>query len=323
MLSGLTAGTYPSEAIADRQRAAAAAKRRELETRLTGNRTPVGTEGSRAATEGSRPDTDKGEESDEGSGTEDEVEEVRPAENSDPTGGMKTVLSLLRDMQASQQKLQKDVQKLKTKRRDTSQGRREPDLMKELRVAIGGGPPPDDDDSPSDSDWEDDEYRRGQRREGTGKRRENERFWAAVADQPFPEQTLLVDTLEGEMMLRKALTNYPTVAAWVEARQLGGLRNKRGAATLAKIVDCIISSVGVLRAKNELAVEVSLRRLTAVVMADKTGNWDAARELEEDQGDLISESMRRKLHKSAKLRKDLASSTKSKSALQKQGDGDD
>ena len=322
VLSGLTSGTYPSEAIADRQRAATLAKRRELETRLTGDRTLGDTEGSRAATEGSLPGTDKEEESDEGSGTDDEVEEVRLSDSSDPKRSMKKVLSMLRDMQASQQKLRRDVQKLKTKRRDTSKGRSELDLMKELRAAIGGGPPPDDDDSPSESDWEDDEYRRERRREGTGKRRENERFWATVADQPFLEQTLLVDTLEGEMKLRKALTNYPTVSAWVEARQLGALRNKREAATLGKLLDCIISSIGVLRAKNELAVEVSLRRLTAVLMADKTGNWDAVRQLEEDHEDLISKSMRRKLHKSAKLRKELASSKKSKSALRKQGDGD-
>lgn len=51
-----------------------------------------------------------------------------------------------------------------------------------------------------------------------------------------------------------------------------------------------------MRAKNELAVEVPIRRIAAVTMADKTGNWDGAKELEDHHEDLVSESVRRKLH---------------------------
>lgn len=142
-----------------------------------------------------------------------------------------------------------------------------------------------------------------------------------MAKQPFPEQFLMVERLQGEDMLRKSLTNYHTVSAWLEARQVGGIRNRRESATLGKIVDCLISTLGVMRAKHDLAGEVALRRLAAVTIAGKSGNWEAARELEEDHYDLVSETVRRKLHNSAKLCKELAGKTKF--ALRKQGDGDE
>ncbi|KAI0556904.1 hypothetical protein FGB62_378g02 [Gracilaria domingensis] len=173
-----------------------------------------------------------------------------------------------------------------------------------------------DPDSDEDSSDEECSVKSGERR----LKNSNARFFATFAKRPFPEQTMLVNSFEGPNMLRETLTNYSTVTASVDSRQLIGSRNKREAITLAKVVHCLISSLGVLRAKDELAVELLMRRLAAVNIADKTNSWDAARELEEDVDDLLSEAHRRKLHKSAKLRKEL-SSKKDKSALsKKQGD---
>ena len=65
---------------------------------------------------------------------------------------------------------------------------------------------------------------------------------------------MAVDRLQGEEMLQKALKILPKVSAWLEARQLGRMRNRRETSALAKFIDCIISSPDILRAKDELAV---------------------------------------------------------------------
>lgn len=83
---------------------------------------------------------------------------------------------------------------------------------------------------------------------------------------------------------------------------LSGSRNKCEAATLAKILDCITSSLGLMGAKNEPAVKLAIQRLAAVTMSDTHENLSAARDLEEEQDDLLSATHRRKLHKSPKLR---------------------
>lgn len=98
----------------------------------------------------------------------------------------------------------------------------------------------------------------------------NIRFFKKLTRWSFPDQAVLVDSPKGEIMLRKALKNYPTVSAWTAARNLSGNPNKNEAATLAKIIDCMISSLVVIRAKDEPAIELAIRPLAALVMANRT-----------------------------------------------------
>eukprot|EP00737_Agarophyton_chilense_P005101 gb/GEZJ01007155.1/.p2 GENE.gb/GEZJ01007155.1/~~gb/GEZJ01007155.1/.p2 ORF type:complete len:121 (-),score=10.72 gb/GEZJ01007155.1/:48-410(-) len=104
-------------------------------------------------------------------------------------------------------------------------------------------------------------------------------------------------------MLRKALINYLTVSTLVEARLWMGNRNRREAATLARVIECFISSLGVMSAKNKFAVELPIRGLAAETIIDKTGNWEAVRELEEELHHLKNKLRKSKFHNSTKLRK--------------------
>lgn len=72
-----------------------------------------------------------------------------------------------------------------------------------------------------------------------------------------------------------------------------GSRNEGEAATLAKIIDCIDISKGVMRAKDEPVMELAIRHLAAV-MTDRTGTWSVAHVLEEEQDDLVSKTDRRR-----------------------------
>ncbi|CAN8064469.1 unnamed protein product [Agarophyton chilense] len=125
-------------------------------------------------------------------------------------------------------------------------------------------------------------------------------------------------SLEEKDMLCKVVTNYLTVSAWTEARHLTGFWNRWEAATSARFIDCLIKLLGFMRSKNELAVKLALRSLAVVTMGDKAGNWEATRELEEEQENFISELVNRKLHKSAKLCNEFR---KDKYVVPKQGDG--
>lgn len=133
----------------------------------------------------------------------------------------------------------------------------------------------------SNSDSEEEEVTSKSHKRGS-KWHKNKKLWATLVEQPFSEHFVMVETLQGEEMLWKALKNHHKISGWLEARQLGGIQNRRKAATLAKILDCLISTMGVLRAKDELAVEFALRRLAAVKMTDKNGKEEAAREVEEE-----------------------------------------
>ncbi|CAN8063814.1 unnamed protein product [Agarophyton chilense] len=268
---------------------------------------PGGSSGSKR-----QKDTDEEDESGDEYSDRSEAEEApKTLKEPESLGAILLVISAVQKGQAKMLKkqgaLEGEIKRLKGKQR--SCGR---DLAKDLDRALaeGGFDGPDFGGSSSGSEPEADTD------VATSENKKiNKKFFEKFAARPFPEQSLQVDLLLGENMLRKALTNYPTVSAWVEAQRLTNLRSKREAASLAKIVDCIIGSFGIMRARRELAVEVALRRLAAVIMAENSGNWDAARELEEDDNELVPEKYRRRLHKSAKLRRELAGrSRKDKSA---------
>ncbi|KAI0560193.1 hypothetical protein FGB62_122g059 [Gracilaria domingensis] len=219
---------------------------------------------------------------------------------------------LLASLREDQFSLREFIKKLKKK-----QKKRAKDLFEDVERARKGGTSNGLTDTDSDEDSSNEE--RSVKYDERRLKKSNALFFAKFAKRPFPDPTMLVDSFEGPNMLRKALTNYPTVTPSVDSRQLIGSRNKREAVTLAKAVDCLISYLGVLRAKDELAVELLMRRLAAVNIADKTNSWDAARELDEDVDNLLSKTHRRKLHKSAKLRKELSSKNDKSDLSKEQG----
>ena len=134
----------------------------------------------------------------------------------------------------------------------------------------------------------------------------DKKFWRDFMKVPFPVQTLRYDSSEGGSMLRRALTNYPTVSAYVESKVLKQLRNQREAQVLGRSVDCLIDEFGIMKAKDSKAVEVLMRRLAAILMAERTGSWEAAEELVREDNDLLDERTMKRIRKSAKLQKELA-----------------
>lgn len=140
------------------------------------------------------------------------------------------------------------------------------------------------------------------------RRDSDRRFWRDFREVPFPRQRLQADSREGARMLRRALTDYRTVSQFVEARRYRFGRNGREAYTLARVVDATIDSLGIMRAKDELSVEIAIRRLTAILVFEETGSWETAEEIEAVGAvDLMDDRMRRKVQRSAKLRREFRS----------------
>ena len=106
-------------------------------------------------------------------------------------------------------------------------------------------------------------------------------------------------------MLRWALTSHPTMTVSAETRNFKQLRNSKESKILARTVDILIDEVSILAAKDPKAVEVLMRRLAALLRADRTGAWEAANELSEEETVLLDERQRRCIQKSARLNKNF------------------
>lgn len=74
-------------------------------------------------------------------------------------------------------------------------------------------------------------------------KKSNRRFLEKYTRRTLPNHAVLVDSLEGENILRKGERNYLTVSAWTGAWHLGGSLNKIKATKLAKVVGCITRSL--------------------------------------------------------------------------------
>lgn len=183
-------------------------------------------------------------------------------------------------------------------------------------------PDPDSEPSSSSSDSSSDESRRKKRRSKAKKKRKSAKFWTRFKKTPFPVQSLGFSDRIAQTALQRALTNHQTVSAYIESKPFKHARNKREAMNLAKAIDCAIYSLGIDEAKKQMFMEVLLRRLAAITTAERTGNWDAARELEDEGDEMLDDAQRRHLQKAAKLRKEFYRPTKPNSALQDKEQGD-
>ena len=88
-------------------------------------------------------------------------------------------------------------------------------------------------------------------------------------------------------MQQRALTNPPTVTAFAESKKFRQLRNSMESKIVARSIDCLIDEVGIVVAKDSKVVEVLMGSLAALLHADRTGTWEAANELVEEEDDLF------------------------------------
>ena len=104
-------------------------------------------------------------------------------------------------------------------------------------------------------------------------------------------------------MLRAALTGYATVKAYVEAQEWKKPRNGIECITLARALDCMIEEFGVRGVLESQAMEVLIRRLGAVSIADGSSSWEVADELCVERRGLIDSRLQNRLQKKVKARR--------------------
>ena len=242
-------------------------------------------------------------------------------ESSQAPAGTSEILSMLKQIQESQAAMERRVGNIEQGRqRSMRKSGERRTLGAFLEEASGGkirgrsGRQRDlSDESDGGNDSESDSVEEVPIREVSHKAR----FWANFKKIPFPVQTLRYERMEGEKMLRRALTNHPTVSAYVDSKVFKQLRNSKESRVLARSIDCMIDEFGIDKVKNSQAAEVLMRRLAAILLAERTGSWEAADELVSEDTDLLDDILKKRIRKSAKLAKEFA---KKKSAREADGE---
>ena len=84
------------------------------------------------------------------------------------------------------------------------------------------------------------------------------------------------------------------------------MRNGKESRVIAQVADCMIDDFIVTYVKQIQAVEFLMWRLVAIMLADIAGTWDAADELFCEYTDQLDESLKKRIHKSAKLSKEFS-----------------
>ena len=258
--------------------------------------------------------------------------EPAPMQTRGRSGDNDALRQILAGMKAMETRVNKRLTALEKKSSKTGG-----DLRKLLPVDAGGDPDSSDDESSED----DENYsRRSKKADGAGKkktrkgrRRSKSRrrkkkkyassssesegdsstddddsedvFWDGMAKSSFRGPTLTTKRKEGEEMLKRALENYPTITAYVESLNLKVKRNLHEAMTLARVLDFNIAELGILKTKELGSTHVTIRRIGAISMADRTGNWNVACEIEDSPMDLLSTKQQRQILSAAKAKKAL------------------
>ena len=225
------------------------------------------------------------------------------------------IMQLLRDIQKGQKDMDKRMSCLERGERPRPQ--RDELLSSVLHRASGGQirarhrRTRDNEDAESEDYGEESDYEEQARRR---ERSRNSRFWRDFEQVRFPVQTLRYEKRVGEKLLRRALECHPTVAAYIGDKVFRQVRNGKESRVIARAVDCMIDDFGVTDVRQSQATEVLMRRLAAIMLADKTGTWDAADELVTEDSDLLDESLKKRIHKSAKLSKEFSKKKPAKEA---------
>jgi hypothetical protein len=85
------------------------------------------------------------------------------------------------------------------------------------------------------------------------------------------------------------LAQAQNLSAFVATTRFITRRNKREAQVLARAIDFIVDQLGMAAVSKLDAMEILLRRLAAVLYAEKTGDWDTAKWFEEQPDGVVVE----------------------------------
>ena len=131
---------------------------------------------------------------------------------------------------------------------------------------------------------------------------DNEEFWELFREVPFKTPVLRVDELVGENMLRLALTNHPSVSAYVESiAWKERSRNKYEATKLARMMDFNIGELGIDCVRRMGSTEIAMRRLSALQVAERQGGWTLATHIDESVSGLLTARQQRHMLAAANL----------------------
>lgn len=132
---------------------------------------------------------------------------------------------------------------------------------------------------------------------------DTEECWEAWTEVPFRGPTLTVKREESDMMLRRALENYPSASAYIESLSFKQNRNKEESQMLGRMIDCYIKDLGIQKTRKLGMTDIAIRRIAALSIGEKKGDWVMATQLEERETGLLSAKQRRRLHSHTKLAK--------------------
>ena len=153
--------------------------------------------------------------------------------------------------------------------------------------------------------------RKSVRRTGgkNAEKRRRSRLMARLAKQDFPPMELMVSERITEETLLNIFSAASTVSTYVDSARYSNIRNRKEARVLARAVDFLIADLGIKQTARLRATEVLIRRLAAIHEAEATGEWAVANELEESswRREMISEKVRRRMLRSARLNKEVSS----------------
>ena len=139
------------------------------------------------------------------------------------------------------------------------------------------------------------------------KKKRKERDLAILVEKPKGERTVRLQRTEQDRESKNLFRGYMSVAHNVSSYVTGtnrcrAVRNQREAETLARIVDLLVSQFGTKVVTAVDAVEVALRRMAAIYLADQQESWSMASHLEENPTGLpISSKMMSEARKASKL----------------------
>ena len=161
------------------------------------------------------------------------------------------------------------------------------------------------DSSVSSSEGEREKQRKSKRME----KRRKSRLVARLTKRDFPPMELMVDERITEETLLNIFSTASTVSGYVEAARYSNTRNRKEAKTIARTLDFLLADLGLKEVLKIRASEVLIRRLAAINEAERTGDWNVASEVEETTmgREMISQSVRRRMLRSARLAKEVSS----------------
>ena len=129
---------------------------------------------------------------------------------------------------------------------------------------------------------------------------------------------LRVSKRNANSILWQIFSSHMTATDFIRAKPGGwtAKRNEREALTIARMLDLLVTEVGVQFLECSAGMEVILRRLMSVYMSDTDGNWVLGAQLEELPSDLtapLHEVIVNDLTTSVKLMASAADAAKTKS----------